>query len=717
MGININSPILPFAVCAIALIIFLVFSARSKTGKGKLILPLAGVAVIIIMAAAIWFHIDYHRFNRFSWEQPNIVLIDIDTLRADHVGAYGFDLAKTPAFDSLAQQGWLFENAYSHIPITMPSHSGLFTSKLPSEAKVFNNRDDLPDGDTTLAEVLKENGYDTAGFISLGVLKSNFKINRGFDTYDDTLPKNGQWFNTADVITDRGIQWLKGRNAEKPFFLWLHYSDPHEPYCVPAKSSDTEIYLNGEKVAQGSLDSAARINAKLKLKPGLNEIELKKVGDEAITSRYISQMHFTDIENDDLPQEWQTQLKESKTKRKLYRDLQNEIFMNGFREFSLAGMTIYEGPGWHTPDRGSRLSRRSIHTNAIIRIRNNGKKEINYTLSIKGGVYKELAAVKHDYAEEVEFSDKEVGRLLAYIKSAGLDENTIIVLMADHGEELDEHGLVGHIHNLYHQSLHVPLIIRDPNAANPGLREKRRAGLVDLAPTLLDMCRIEQPDSWHGKTLMEYVNIPSAPERTHHSQTFTPEANADKFSIVKDNTYGILTPGYDRYLQLEAFDTDNDVQQHINLTLNPAFGGINNLLTSLSNYAKSIKRNESTNATDSEREEMLEDLGYIMSEDEVADKKVYQSPTEEFAAGVDQLLEILSEVGVTSHEVSIEQVNQELFYLAIRLTLAPAEIEKQLIPIQNFVQVNLVDKYSDHIFRLTISSGDALVLDKAMASK
>lgn len=716
LGITFDSPLLPFSGAAVALIAFLVFLCKSRSEKGKLLLPALAILAVAAISVALWFHVDFHRFERFSWERPNVIIIDVDTLRADHVGAYGYGLAKTPALDSLAAEGWLFENAYSHIPITMPSHSGLFTSKLPSEAKVFNNRDDLPDGDVTLAEILKENGYQTGGFISLGVLKSNFKINRGFETYDDSLPQNGQWFNTADVITDRGINWLKELDAKKPFFMWLHYSDPHEPYCAPGKEDDTEIYLNGEKVASGSLDSAKRIASKITLKPGLNTVELRQVGDDAIKGRYLSQLYFSDIDSKDLPEDWRNRLRDSTTRRKLYRDLQNEVFMNGFPSFTLAGMKISEGAGWHSPDRSSNLSRRSLHSNAVIRIENTSKQPQETTLNIKGGVYKELEAVRRDYRQEVEFADGQILRLLDHLKETGLDKNTIIIAMADHGEELNEHGLVGHIHNLYTQSLHVPLIIKDPTAGKRGFREKRLAGLIDLSPTILDMVSIKAPDSWQGKTLIEYLNIPSTISRTHFSQTFSPEAYADKFGIIKDNLYGIYTPEYERFLQLEAFDRDADSQQMVNRVLMPGFDGVNNLLTSISGYAQSISRDAKSGEKDSEREEMLEDLGYIMSEDETGEKKIYNAPDEKFASSVDGLLEKLSEVGVIKHETGIVKVGEELTYLAIKLELGSEDDLLNLIPIQSFFHTNIQTKRENCIFRLTIILNDKVVLDRAVAS-
>ena len=180
-----------------------------------------------------------------TWTQPalygeiaamnvrsNVVLIVIDTLRADHLGAYGGEV-ETPNMDALAQRGVLFEHAYSHVPITVPSHSSMFTSLIPTEHATLNNGSILGESHSTLAELMRRSYRSTIGFVSLGVRKSEFGVAQGFDQYHDDFESD--WWKSAGEVNADLLPWLDGRSSE-PFFLWAHYSDPHEPYTPPGRS-------------------------------------------------------------------------------------------------------------------------------------------------------------------------------------------------------------------------------------------------------------------------------------------------------------------------------------------------------------------------------------------------------------------------------------------------------------------------------------------------
>ncbi len=171
----------------------------------------------------------------------NLVLVTIDTLRADRLGCYGYSQIETPNLDKLAQRGVLFENAVAQAPLTAPSHASMFTGTYPTLHKVRDTGGFiLPPSSTTLAEVLQQQGWDTAAFVGASVLKKGFGLNQGFAVYDDRMPKPGAQDaavefpeRRAGEVVDRAIQWLDGLTRQ-PFFLWVHLFDPHAPYDPPA---------------------------------------------------------------------------------------------------------------------------------------------------------------------------------------------------------------------------------------------------------------------------------------------------------------------------------------------------------------------------------------------------------------------------------------------------------------------------------------------------
>jgi arylsulfatase A-like enzyme len=193
-----------------------------------------------------------------SQEQPavgsrrgsaNVVLITIDTLRADHLRCYGYGEIETPNIDGLARRGYLFEQALSVASITAPSHATILTGTYPMYHGVRDNGNyALAPNSLTLAEILKGKGFSTAAFVSSFVLERRFGIDQGFDTYDSNFEggasqfKGGvrQWmghefdnFERNAALTNEAVfPWLQ-RNGKRRFFLWVHYFDPHHDYTPP----------------------------------------------------------------------------------------------------------------------------------------------------------------------------------------------------------------------------------------------------------------------------------------------------------------------------------------------------------------------------------------------------------------------------------------------------------------------------------------------------
>jgi len=191
----------------------------------------------------------------------NLVVITIDTLRAGHLGTYGYFRDTSPALDALAAESLVFENCTVPMATTLPSHVSLFTSTFPLEHGIVANvkangrRFQPVDGLATLAEILSAEGYDTAGFVSCTPLKPKSGIQAGFRTFD--VPKAGQ--RRAPKTTAAASAWLAQRGA--PFFLWAHYYDPHSPFDAPGAfgsmfTSDAKesAYLREREFADETLD-------------------------------------------------------------------------------------------------------------------------------------------------------------------------------------------------------------------------------------------------------------------------------------------------------------------------------------------------------------------------------------------------------------------------------------------------------------------------------
>lgn len=175
-----------------------------------------------------------------SGERPlNVILISFDTTRADRLGCYGYAHAETPAIDRFAEGGVRFARAKTHVPITLPSHSTLFTGTTPVVHGAHHHSSILVDeGNTTLAEILRSNGYRTAAFIGATVLDHSFGIDQGFEHYGDNLGFKGSLAaarveREAREVFAEAREWLD-ENADETFFVFVHLYDPHLPYRPPS---------------------------------------------------------------------------------------------------------------------------------------------------------------------------------------------------------------------------------------------------------------------------------------------------------------------------------------------------------------------------------------------------------------------------------------------------------------------------------------------------
>jgi arylsulfatase A-like enzyme len=310
------------------------------------------LALLLCAATAIFFLI---RPRSGSEAAPaNLLLITLDTTRADRLGCYGDRSAKTPVLDALAREGVLFENCYAPAPLTLPAHCSIFTGRWPIAHGVRNNSSyRLDETERTLAETLAAAGYDTAALIAAYVLNGKFGLAQGFGRYDDRLGYEEKAGNLdaqipADRVYGKFREWLE-RKGNKPFFLWAHFYDPHKPYAPPA------AYLQ--------------------------------------------------------------------------------------------------------------------------------------------------AAAGDAYRGEVAYVDATIGRMIADLKERRLFEQTLIVVVGDHGEAFGEHGEKGHGIFCYDESLKVPLIFANAGVPEKPARRRQRTSLVDIMPTVLEMLDIGAEASVQGKSL------------------------------------------------------------------------------------------------------------------------------------------------------------------------------------------------------------------------
>ncbi len=199
--------------------------------------------IVLILALATAFAAGGYFYFRKIAKPPiarNVLLITIDTLRADHLGIYGYPPAQTPNIDRLGEEGALFQNSIAVIPLTLPSHSSMMTGYNPYVHGVRDNGGFyLDDKAQTLAETMKSNGFVTGGFVSAFVLDRRWGIAQGFDEYFDNFELSKYKTVSLDSVQRRGdetlqqsLDWI-GKNKDSRFFAWVHFYDPHTPYDPP----------------------------------------------------------------------------------------------------------------------------------------------------------------------------------------------------------------------------------------------------------------------------------------------------------------------------------------------------------------------------------------------------------------------------------------------------------------------------------------------------
>ena len=450
----------------------------------------------------------------------NVVLIVADTLRADYLGSYG-GAARTPNLDALAAAGVRFENAYCHIPMTVPSHASMFTSLLPTEHAALNNGSVLSDLHLTLPELLRRTGYrHTAAFISLGVLTSEFGVAQGFTEYHQRF--GADWWKTAAEVNAELLPWLE-RRPPQPFFLWAHYSDPHEPYAAPGREFPAVRIRPGDAAPVAAVPSGRRTRLWVEVPPDGLELAFSLPGETLPWPIRI--LHFTSSD---------------------------------------ARVTAGCGARCQDSPLGEDSRQYFMELPGSLALRNAAGAAVSTELVMQVSEYPPPDEVRRRYREEVEYLDRQVGRLLAALRETSRPEDTLIVFTSDHGEELFEHGVPGHVMNLYDTVLRVPLIVHWPGRLTAGTVVRDLVSHIDLLPTVLDWLHVRDPEVRSGRSLLPLFAQPPGAFSAEPVvvETFRPESPKDRQAFIAGRRKLILTPAD---AQAQLFDLDADPGEHENL--------------------------------------------------------------------------------------------------------------------------------------------------------
>lgn len=232
---------------------------------------------------------NYQVFFDEYYKSPgsNVILISIDTLRADHLGCYGYQQNTTPNIDEFSKDSVLFKETIAQAPSTTPSHASIFTSLIPSHhGAFFTMKKPIPQDIVTIAEILGENGYKTISFNGGAQVAAEFGFEQGFDLYDSTLPENTETETLREKV-DSAIDWIRTNPNEK-FFLFLHTYEVHHPY-TPKKE-----YLDlFEK--NYSEDLPMNISGELLKEINKGKLEISKEDEQHIVNTYDAEIYSMDI--------------------------------------------------------------------------------------------------------------------------------------------------------------------------------------------------------------------------------------------------------------------------------------------------------------------------------------------------------------------------------------------------------------------------------------
>jgi len=505
--------------------------------------------------------------------QPyNFILMTLDTQRADFLGSYASD-TQTPNLDSLARSGIVYENCYCLIPTTLPSHAIMLFSEAPHRLQVFNNGQVVPADDRrpSFVQVFKSQGYTTAAFLSLGVLKKRHGLSEGFDVYQDEFPQ-GRFYLTAQELNRKLLPWID-EHQDDPFFLWVHYSDPHEPYYPPDSPKEMKVFLNDIQIAEISLNKSLN-HLELELQEGENRLRFE------IPRPYV------------------------RDRRKKVALL--DRFSPGKIEKE-QDVTLDFRKGWHKQGNQKFYG---VSRTAILDVHNpQGPRKID--LSFRGKIIVPLQHKRGRYQSEVEYMDKHIGDLLQSLKGLGLFGRTHFLVIGDHGEGLGEYPRwdgkphYGHTHYLQGVYMHVPLIIRPASLEGDPRRVKDVVTTLDVAPTIMHMMGFRELRHFQGASL---IDLPPGTNRKVFQQAHRPLAKKDTFALLHYPWHIIFTPVDKAY---ELYDLSRDPGETRNLYDESPAEPVRSLKAELDAFTRKVLNEKINPQFDKQSQRMLKALGYI----------------------------------------------------------------------------------------------------------
>ncbi|MEM7305875.1 MAG: sulfatase [Planctomycetota bacterium] len=435
--------------------------------------------------------------GRSEAPRANVVLIVVDTLRGDHAVGAGRDVP-TPNLDRLAADGVVFERAFSHTSWTLPSHTALFSSRHPHQTGVLLNAQRIPEDLPLLPEWLAGRGYRTEAVVSLCSLVPAGDVNRidrGFEAYDDRMRRV---LNPADAAVGHMREALDRAEAdERPLFLFAHFADPHQPYRAHGtRQSAAEVVFDGEVVGEvQNLAGFDPFRAKLRMAPGENRLSV--VAETPFSVKYVG------VETP-------------------------------------AGRLVAEYDSVH------------VASEVEVRVQNPGDAAVEADIELWAWDATDAAEARRRYELEVAFFDLHLGAFLDDLRARGLYDDALIVLTADHGEGLGEHGLIDHGLNCFDEQLHVPLIVKPPAGhaarAELGHQADGIARHIDVVPTILHVLDLAPLPGQEGVSLLQPA------ERVLLAETHAVAVD-DYFALRDERRKLLFSPARDQFL---LFDLTSD---------------------------------------------------------------------------------------------------------------------------------------------------------------